>query len=128
MQVRPSACESAHSGLVATGAEEKHVDLLELLILLIIAGLCGAIAEWIIGFSPGGLLVSIINGVVGAYIGSWIGNLIPIELPLRIEVGAISFNLIWAVLGSLLLLLLLRTLRGTGQRNLSWRSLLDRRP
>ena len=104
------------------------MDLLELLILLIIAGLCGAIAEWIIGFSPGGLLVSIINGVVGAYIGSWIGNLIPIELPLRIEVGAISFNLIWAVLGSLLLLLLLRTLRGTGQRNLSWRSLLDRRP
>lgn len=107
------------------------MDLLQLLILLIIAGLCGAIAEWIVGFSPGDLLVTIINGVVGAYVGSWIGSLIGsligIELPLRVAVGTISFNLIWAVLGSILLLLLLRTLRGTGRRNLSWRNLLDRR-
>jgi uncharacterized membrane protein YeaQ/YmgE (transglycosylase-associated protein family) len=103
------------------------VDLLQLLILLIIAGLCGAIAEWIVGFSPGDLLVTIINGVVGAYVGSWVGSLIPIDLPLRVAVGTISFNLIWAVLGSIVLLLLLRTLRGTGRRSLSWRNLLDRR-
>lgn len=102
------------------------MDLLQLLISLVIAGLCGALAELIVGFSPGGLLVSVIDGVVGAYIGSWLGSLLPFTLPLTVEIGPIRFNLIWAVVGSILLLLLLRTLLHGGQRPITWRSLRER--
>ena len=38
------------------------MDLIQLLTLLIIAGICGSIAAWIVGYTPGGLLLSIIVG------------------------------------------------------------------
>jgi len=36
------------------------MNLLGLLIFLVIAGICGAIAEMVVGFSPGGFVVSIV--------------------------------------------------------------------
>jgi uncharacterized membrane protein YeaQ/YmgE (transglycosylase-associated protein family) len=103
------------------------VDLLQLLILLVVAGLCGAVAEWIIGYNPGGLLVAIIIGVIGAYIGNWIGGLLPLDLPLTVQVDSVTFNLIWAVIGSLILLVLIRTIRGGARWNEIGRGLLGRR-
>jgi uncharacterized membrane protein YeaQ/YmgE (transglycosylase-associated protein family) len=91
------------------------MDLIQLLVLLILVGICAAIAEWIIGYTPGGLIVTIIVGVIGAYLGAWLSTLLPFELPLfswfNVEVGTTIFNLIWAVIGSILLLLLLNVLR-----------------
>jgi uncharacterized membrane protein YeaQ/YmgE (transglycosylase-associated protein family) len=92
------------------------VDLLELAFLLVIAGICGAIAQWIVAFSPGSLLVSIIIGVVGAYLGSLIGNLLPIPNLLAVGVDTVEIDLVWAILGSMLLLFLLKTLRTSGPR------------
>jgi uncharacterized membrane protein YeaQ/YmgE (transglycosylase-associated protein family) len=93
------------------------VDLLQLAILLVIAGICAAIAQWIVGFSPGGFSVSVILGVVGAYIGTSLASLLPIPPILPIHVGTVSFDLLWAVCGSLLLLLLLYLVRyGSGPR------------
>ena len=103
------------------------MDLLELLILLVLAGLCGAVAELIVSYNPGGLLVTIIVGVIGAYIGNWIGGLLPLELPLTVQVDSVTFNLIWAVLGSLILLILIRTIRSGGQWNQIGRNLFGRR-
>ncbi|MDQ2995741.1 MAG: GlsB/YeaQ/YmgE family stress response membrane protein [Chloroflexota bacterium] len=93
------------------------MDLLQLSILLVIAGICAAIAQWVVGFSPGGFIVSIIVGVVGAYLGTSLANLVRIPPILPIHVGVVSFDLLWAVLGSLLLLLLLYLIRyGSGPR------------
>jgi uncharacterized membrane protein YeaQ/YmgE (transglycosylase-associated protein family) len=93
------------------------VDLLQLLILLIIAGICAAIAQWIVGFSPGGFIVSIIVGVVGGYLGASIANLLPLPPLLPIYIRGFEIDLVWAVLGSLLLLLLLYLIRyGSGPR------------
>ena len=93
------------------------MDLLQLAILLVIAGICAAIAQWVVGFSPGGFLISIIIGVVGAYLGTSLATLVPIAPILPIHVGTVSFDLLWAVLGSLLLLLLLYLVRyGSGPR------------
>jgi uncharacterized membrane protein YeaQ/YmgE (transglycosylase-associated protein family) len=95
------------------------VDPVQLLILLVIVGICGAIAEWIVGYNPGGLLLSVIVGVIGAYLGSWLGSLVPfLELPLTIVVGTVTFNLIWAIVGSILLLLLLYLMRPGERREL----------
>ena len=93
------------------------MDLLQLSILLVIAGICAAIAQWVVGFSPGGFIISIILGVVGAYLGMSLASLLPLPLLLPIHVGTVSFDLLWAVLGSLLLLLLLYLIRyGSGLR------------
>jgi uncharacterized membrane protein YeaQ/YmgE (transglycosylase-associated protein family) len=93
------------------------VDLLQLSILLVIAGICAAIAQWVVGFSPGGFIISIILGVVGAYLGMTLASLFPLPLILPIHVGTVSFDLLWAVFGSLLLLLLLYLIRyGSGLR------------
>jgi uncharacterized membrane protein YeaQ/YmgE (transglycosylase-associated protein family) len=97
--------------------KEKPVDLLQLSILLVIAGICAAIAQWVVGFSPGGFIISIIVGVVGAYLGTSFANFLRIPPILLIRVGAVSFDLLWAVFGSLLLLLLLYLIRyGSGPR------------
>ena len=92
------------------------MDLLQLLTLLVIAGICGAIAQWIVGFSPGSMLVSIIVGVIGAYLGTVVANLLHIpDLIPSFAIGNLPFNILWAVLGSILLLLMLRALRDSGR-------------
>jgi uncharacterized membrane protein YeaQ/YmgE (transglycosylase-associated protein family) len=95
--------------------------LISLLILLVIAGICGVIAEWIVGFSPGGFIVSVVVGLLGAYVGSWLA--LRIGLPSVLSVSALlpgsgaglSFDIGWAILGSILLLLLISLVRGTGR-------------
>lgn len=97
------------------------MDLLVLLILLAIVGICGAVAELIVGFDPGGApLLSIIIGVIGAYVGSWISGIAPVSLryPLSMRVGTVTFDLLWTVIGSLMLVLLLSVLRSGWRRNL----------
>ena len=66
------------------------MDLLQLSILLVIAGICAAIAQWVVGFSPGGFIMSIIIGVVGAYLGMSLASLLPLPLILPIHVGTVS--------------------------------------
>ncbi|MDQ2995740.1 MAG: GlsB/YeaQ/YmgE family stress response membrane protein [Chloroflexota bacterium] len=85
--------------------------LLETLILLAIAGLVGALAEFLIGFSLGGLLGAMIVGVIGALIGSWLAQLLHLPAILPIQVGVRTIELVWATLGSILLVGLLSALR-----------------
>ena len=70
------------------------MSLLELLVLLVIAGIAGAIAEFLVGFSPGGFLVSIIIGAVGAFIGTWLARQLglPPLLTITINENTLSAN------------------------------------
>ena len=87
------------------------MSLLETLILLAMAGLVGALAEFLIGFSLSGILGAMIVGVVGALIGSWLARLLSLPPMLPIRVGTRTIELVWATLGSLLLVGLLSALR-----------------
>jgi len=103
------------------------MGLLELLILLVIAGICGVIAEWIVGFSPGGFVVSIVVGLIGAYLGSWLatqlglpsflstGALVPETADANIVAVDLDFDIVWSILGSILLLFLISLVRGAGR-------------
>ena len=62
------------------------MGLVELLILLVIAGICGVIAEWVVGFSPGGFVVSIVVGLIGAYLGSWLAGVLGLPPVLSVVV------------------------------------------
>ena len=92
------------------------MSLLGLLILLVIAGICGAVAELVVGFSPGGFVVSIVVGVIGAYLGEVLAAYLNLPPFLTVQAGGQSLDIMWAILGSILLLLAISLLRGAGRR------------
>jgi uncharacterized membrane protein YeaQ/YmgE (transglycosylase-associated protein family) len=94
------------------------MSILNLLVLLVIAGICGALAEMVVGFSPGGFIVSIVVGVIGAYIGTVIATSLNLPQFFAITVGGQTIEIIWAILGSILLLLVISLFRGAGRRRL----------
>lgn len=66
----------------------------------------GAIAKFIMpGKDPGGIILTIVIGVVGGLLGGWLGS------TFAGSGGVTGFNLmsfVWAVIGSLILLVLYR--------------------
>ena len=50
------------------------MTITQLLILLLIAGICGALGQAIGGYSHGGCLVSIALGFIGALLGTWLAR------------------------------------------------------
>jgi uncharacterized membrane protein YeaQ/YmgE (transglycosylase-associated protein family) len=82
------------------------------LVFLLIAAICGAIAEAILGYSPGGLLMSIGAGLVGAYIGQWLSMTLGIRSLIPIRVGDANIDLIFTVFGAIIFLVIVGVLRG----------------
>ena len=78
------------------------MTLFDFLILLVIAGVCGAIGQAISGFSRGGCLVSIALGFVGAVIGMWLAGLAKLPELWNISIGGTKFPIIWSIIGSAL--------------------------
>jgi uncharacterized membrane protein YeaQ/YmgE (transglycosylase-associated protein family) len=76
------------------------MNLIELLILLIIAGIAGALGQAIAGYDLGGCLVSIVVGFVGAYIGLWLARELALPEFLVITVDGKAFPVVWSVIGS----------------------------
>ena len=87
------------------------MSIVELLLLLVIAAICGGIGQALIGYSTGGCLVSIAIGVIGAYLGVWIAREFGLPLLLPIAVGGQSFPIIWSIIGSAALAALLGVMR-----------------
>ena len=74
--------------------------LIQFLILLLIAGVCGAIGQAIGGYSHGGCLVSIALGFIGALLGSWIAGRLGLPELLAIPAGGMNFPIIWSIIGA----------------------------
>jgi len=83
------------------------VTILEFLVLLLIAGICGSIAQSIVGYSRGGCLASIALGFIGALLGSWISR--EMELPelFEVTIGNQPFPIIWSIIGGTLFVAIL---------------------
>jgi uncharacterized membrane protein YeaQ/YmgE (transglycosylase-associated protein family) len=78
------------------------MSALDFLILLLIAAVCGAIAQAISGFSRGGLLVAIAVGFIGALVGMWLQRLTGLPELFTIQVGGNAFPIIWSIIGGVL--------------------------
>ena len=78
------------------------MTILDLIVLLIIAGLCGALGQAISGFSRGGCLVSIAIGFIGALLGMWLARQLGLPELFAIQIGTTSFPIIWSIIGSAL--------------------------
>jgi uncharacterized membrane protein YeaQ/YmgE (transglycosylase-associated protein family) len=78
------------------------MDLLDLLILLLVAGVCGALGQAISGYSRGGCLVSIALGFIGALLGVLIARNLGLPEPFPVRIGTTPFPVIWSIIGSAL--------------------------
>ena len=78
------------------------MTILNIVVLLLIAGVCGALGQAISGFSRGGCLVSIALGFVGAVLGMWLARQLGLPEIFAIQIGTTSFPIIWSIIGSAL--------------------------
>lgn len=95
------------------------MNLLELLILLIIAAIIGAIAERIAGYKSGGILVTIAIGFIGAVFGTWLAQRLGLPELFTLNVGQINFPIIWSIIGAILFVALVSLFSRSGRFNLT---------
>lgn len=76
------------------------MTLLNLLILLVIAAVCGSIAQAIAGSSRGGLITSIALGFIGALVGPWIADALDLPAGFAMTIGGTSFPILWSIIGA----------------------------
>jgi len=78
------------------------MSLTQLLILLLVSGICGSIGRAIAGYSLGGCIVSIALGFIGAIIGVWLADALHLPHLFFVHIGGESFPIIWSIIGSAL--------------------------
>lgn len=78
------------------------MTLVDFFILLLIAGLAGAVGQAIAGYSRGGCLVSIGLGFIGSIVGVWLARSLGLPLVFTVMVGGTAFPIVWAMLGAAL--------------------------
>jgi uncharacterized membrane protein YeaQ/YmgE (transglycosylase-associated protein family) len=83
----------------------------EFIILLVVAGICGSIAQAMTGFSRGGCLVSIALGFIGAVLGTWLARSLNLPELFTIQIGnQAAFPIVWSIIGASLFVALLALL------------------
>ncbi|HET9933845.1 MAG TPA: GlsB/YeaQ/YmgE family stress response membrane protein [Polyangiaceae bacterium] len=83
-----------------------------LIILLIIAGVCGAIGRAIGGGTGGGFFVSIAIGFVGALLGSFLAAHFHLPELLTVMVEGRAFPILWSIIGASLFVALVHLVSG----------------
>lgn len=83
------------------------MSILDLALLLLIAGLVGSLGQALAGYSLGGCLMSIVVGFIGALLGHWLAGRLGLPEVLTVQVGTTPFPLVWSVLGAALFVALI---------------------
>lgn len=78
------------------------ISLTSLLILIVIAAICGAIGKAIAGGVRGGLIVSTVLGFIGALLGPWVARSLKLPEPFTVIVGGHPFPILWSIIGAAL--------------------------
>lgn len=77
-----------------------NLSVENLIILLIVGGLVGLIAQKLVGYSRGGCLTSIAIGFIGALIGSWAVKQFGLPEIYVLKIGNTSIHIVWAIIGA----------------------------
>jgi uncharacterized membrane protein YeaQ/YmgE (transglycosylase-associated protein family) len=83
-----------------------------LIILIVIAAICGAVGRAIGGGVRGGLLVSTAIGFIGALFGPWLANQFHLGEPFVLRVSGFSFPILWSIIGGALFVAILHLIAG----------------
>src|SRR4029453_2647313 len=83
-----------------------------LIVLIVIAAICGAVGKALAGGSQGGLVVAIALGFIGALFGA--GGAGPLNLaePLMLNVSGQPFPIVWSIIGAALFVALIHFVSG----------------
>jgi len=82
------------------------MTLIQFLVLLVVAAICGAIGQSLAGYSLGGCLVSAVVGFVGAFVGLWLARELRLPEVLVVNIGGEAFPVLWSIVGSAILALI----------------------
>lgn len=88
------------------------LTLPSLVVLIIIAAICGAVGKALGGGARGGLLVSTAIGFIGALLGPWIARQFHLAEPFVLRVSGYSFPILWSIIGGALFVAVLHLLSG----------------
>jgi uncharacterized membrane protein YeaQ/YmgE (transglycosylase-associated protein family) len=78
------------------------ISIPALLILIVIAAVCGAVGKALAGSARGGLIVSIALGFIGALLGPWVAGMLKLPEPFMINIGGHPFPILWSIIGAAL--------------------------
>jgi uncharacterized membrane protein YeaQ/YmgE (transglycosylase-associated protein family) len=81
--------------------------IIPFLLLLLVAGICGAIGQAIGGYSHGGCLVSIALGFIGALLGTWLAGKLGLPELIALPIAGWHFPIVWSIIGSALFVALI---------------------
>ncbi len=87
------------------------MTLLDFILLLVVAGVCGGLAQTIAGYSRRGWLASIALGFVGALLGSWLAGALGVGELLALRLGDRTFPIVWSIIGAALFVAALHVVR-----------------
>jgi uncharacterized membrane protein YeaQ/YmgE (transglycosylase-associated protein family) len=73
-----------------------------LILLVVIAAICGAIGRAIAGGVRGGLIVSTALGFIGALIGPWVAARLHLAEPFTVTISGHPFPVLWSIIGAAL--------------------------
>jgi uncharacterized membrane protein YeaQ/YmgE (transglycosylase-associated protein family) len=83
-----------------------------LIVLIVIAAICGAVGRALGGGVRGGLMVSTAIGFIGALFGPWIAQQFHLAEPFVLRVNGFSFPILWSIIGGALFVGLLHLIAG----------------
>jgi len=78
------------------------MSFLDILILLVIAGITGSIARKLVGMDKGGCILSIVVGFIGAFIGTWLARELNFPDFFSFTIRGITYPVIWSIIGAVL--------------------------
>jgi uncharacterized membrane protein YeaQ/YmgE (transglycosylase-associated protein family) len=80
--------------------------LVDFVVYLVVAGICGSVARAFGGGTGGGFLVSIVLGFVGAFVGTWMARAFHLPRFWVVAIDGRAFPIVWSVVGGMVLVML----------------------
>jgi uncharacterized membrane protein YeaQ/YmgE (transglycosylase-associated protein family) len=82
------------------------------LVLLLVAAVCGAIGRAIGGGTRGGCLVSVAVGFIGALLGTWLAREMRLPELFVVSIDGHPFPVVWSIIGAALFVALVHLFSG----------------
>lgn len=83
-----------------------------LIVLIVIAFICGAVGKALAGGARGGLITSIALGFIGALFGPWVARQLNLSEPFTLQLSGHAFPIVWSIVGAALVVALLHLISG----------------
>jgi len=87
------------------------MTVVELVIYLVVAGICGTVARAFAGGSGGGFALSLLVGFIGAFVGTWLARQFHLPSLFVVTIGGHPFPIVWSIVGGMVLVAVAHVLR-----------------